>query len=232
MLELTTAERPVNPGGALPRPSTHNPSPTSDRELGGTIERMGASMSFGRRAEIYGEGEPAEYFYKVLSGAVRTYKVLTDGRRQIGGFYLRGDVFGLEAGENHALTAEAITACKVLVIKHSAVVARARLDHELAFQLWLVSGRELRRLQDHLLLLIKNAPERVAAFLLGLAERVPAGDSIDLPMSRQDIADHLGLTIETVSRTLSYLESIGAIELLSVRRIVLQDRSVLRRLNA
>ena len=229
MLELTTPERAVNQGRALSRPSTRKPSTTAGRELGGSIECMGASMSFGRGVEIYGEGEPAEYFYKVLSGAVRTRKVLIDGRRQVGGFYLPGDVFGLEAGENHAFTAEAITACKVLVIKHSAIVARAKLDHAVAFELWLLSSNEVRRLQAHLLLLIKNAPERVAAFLLGLAERASPGDSIELPMSRQDIAEHLGLTVETVSRTISYLQSVGAIELSSVRRIVLQDRSALKR---
>ena len=69
---------------------------------------MGAVMPFARNAEIYGENEPAEYLYKVVSGAVRSYKVLSDGRRQIGGFYLPGDVFGLEAGDEHGFSAEAV----------------------------------------------------------------------------------------------------------------------------
>jgi CRP/FNR family nitrogen fixation transcriptional regulator len=121
----------------------------------------------------------------------------------------------------------------LLVAKHSTLIARAKTDHEVAFQLWMLTGSELRRLQDHLLLLIKNAPERVAAFLLALAERSSTGNSIEVPMSRQDIADHLGLTIETVSRTLTYLESIQAIELLSApRRVRLRDRGALVRLTA
>ena len=69
---------------------------------------MGAIMPYARNAEIFGEDEPAEYFYKVVSGAVRTYKILNDGRRQIGGFYLPGDVFGLEFGDEHTLSAEAV----------------------------------------------------------------------------------------------------------------------------
>jgi CRP/FNR family nitrogen fixation transcriptional regulator len=164
--------------------------------------------------------------------ACPTYKVLADGRRQVGGFYLPGDIFGLETGEEHAFSAEAITKCHVLVFKHSALVARARIDQEVAFLLWELTGRELRRLQDHLLLLIKNAPERVAAFLLTMIGRVSAGNSVDLPMSRRDIADHLGLTIETVSRSLTQIENAGAIEFPSPRRFVLRDRSVLNRLNA
>jgi CRP-like cAMP-binding protein len=196
------------------------------------MECIGATMLSRRHAEIYGEGEPADYLYKVVTGVVRTSKVLDDGRRQVGAFYLRGDIFGLETGAEHAYSAEAITECRVLVAKHSTLIALAKTDHEVAFQLWMVTGRELRRLQDHVLLLIKNAPERVAAFLLALAERSSTDDSIDLPMSRRDIADHLGLTIETVSRTLSYLESTQAIELLSPRRVLLRDRCALVRLIA
>ena len=89
------------------------------RTLAMSIELMGAVMPFARNAEIYGENEPAEYLYKVVSGAVRTYKVLNDGRRQIGAFYLPGDVFGLEIGRRSTFSAEAISECKVMVIKRS-----------------------------------------------------------------------------------------------------------------
>jgi CRP/FNR family transcriptional regulator, nitrogen fixation regulation protein len=199
--------------------------------LAGPIEMMGASMSFARNAEICGENEPADYLYKIVSGTVRTSKILSDGRRQIGAFYFRGDIFGLEMGEEHAFSAEAITDVKVLVIKRSAVVALAERDNDVARQLWELTGRELGRAQDHLLLLVKTARERVVSFLLEMAARVPADDAVDLPMSRQDIADYLGLTIETVSRTLTQLENSAAIELPSSRRIVLRNRVALGRLN-
>ncbi len=228
MTQMSTLGR-SHLGGSLP---WQNRPRMETRALGGAMECIGAPMLFRRHAEIYGEGEPADYLYKVMTGVVRTCKVLADGRRQVGGFYLRGDTFGLETGAEHAYSAEAITECRVLVAKHSTLIARAKTDHEVAFQLWMLTGGELRRLQDHVLLLIKNAPERVAAFLLALAERSSTGNSIELPMSRQDIADHLGLTIETISRTLSYLESIRAIELLSARRVLLRDRSALVRLSA
>jgi CRP-like cAMP-binding protein len=199
--------------------------------LSGPIELMGASMSFARNVEIYGEDEPADYLYKVISGTVRTYKVLSDGRRQIGAFYLPGDIFGLEMGDEHTFSAEAITDSKVLVIKRSAVVGLAARNNEVARQLWTLTGRELRRVQDHILLLIKTAQERVVSFLLEMAARMPAGNAVELPMSRQDIADYLGLTIETVSRTLTHLENAAAIELPSSRRVVLRNRAALGRLN-
>jgi CRP-like cAMP-binding protein len=195
-------------------------------------ELMGASMSFRRNAEIYGEGEPAEYLYKIVSGTARTYKVLSDGRRQVGGFYLPGDILGIETTEEHSFSAEAISGCRVLLIKRSALVALAGRQDEIARQMWSLIGEELRRVQAHNLLLIKSAQERVAAFLLEMAERVSTGNAVELPMSRQDIADYLGLTIETVSRTLTQLEKLAAIQLSSSRRIVLRNRSALSQLNS
>jgi CRP/FNR family nitrogen fixation transcriptional regulator len=193
---------------------------------------IGASMSFARNAEIYGENEPAEYLYKLVSGSVRTSKILNDGRRQIGAFYLPGDTFGLEVGSEHALAAEAITDAKVIVVKRSAVEALAARDSEVARQLRTMTGRELQRMQHHILLLIRSAKERVVGFLLEMAARVKCNDEIELPMSRQDIADYLGLTIETVSRTLRVLENSAAIALPNSRRIVLRNHRALCRLNA
>jgi len=163
---------------------------------------------------------------------VRTYKVLNDGRRQIGAFYLAGDIFGLEVGSEHTFSAEAIVDCKILVIKRSTVVNLAARETDVARQLWAMTASELQRVQDHIMLLIKTAQERVAGFLLEMAKRAPAGNEIDLPMSRQDIADYLGLTIETVSRTLTQLENSAAIAVPSSRRIVLRNRAALTRLNA
>ena len=198
----------------------------------GTIELMGACMSFARNSEIYGENEPADYLYKVVSGTVRTYKVLVDGRRQIGAFYLPGDIFGLETGDEHTFSAEAIGDCKIIVIKRSAVLALAARDNDVARQMWALTARELHRVQEHSLVLIKSAEERVAGFLLEMADRGAGGGTVELPMSRQDIADYLGLTIETISRTLKHLEDAATIEVPKRRRILLRNRSALRRLNA
>jgi CRP/FNR family nitrogen fixation transcriptional regulator len=220
--------------GSLKQPVTqprHTPIAGGDPHAG-TIELMGALMSFTRNAEIYGENEPADYLYKIVSGTVRTYKVLVDGRRQIGAFHLPGDIFGLETGGEHTFSAEAITDCKIIVIKRSAVVTLAARDNDVARQMWALTARELQRLQEHSLVLIKSAQERVAGFLLEMADRASSGGTVELPMSRQDIADYLGLTIETVSRTLTHLENAAAIEVPTSRRILLRNRSALRRLNA
>jgi|SRR6516165_8797491 len=211
--------------------SRHMPAAGRSTQAG-TIELMGVCMSFPRNAEIYGENEPADYLYKIVSGTVRTYTVLVDGRRQIGAFYLSGDMFGLETGNEHAFSAEAITDCKIIVIKRSAVLALAARDNEVARQMWDLTARELHRVQEHSLVLIKSAEERVAGFLLEMAERGAGGGAVELPMSRQDIADYLGLTIETISRTLKHLEDAAAIEVAKRRRILLRNRSALRRLNA
>jgi CRP/FNR family transcriptional regulator, nitrogen fixation regulation protein len=196
--------------------------------LSQTMQLMGVMMAYPHNTEIFGENEPADYLYKVVSGSVRTYKILSDGRRQVGGFYLPGDIFGLEFSDEHTLSAEAISDSKVLVVKSSALSALAARDPSVAQQLFALTGRELHRVQDRILLLIKNARERVASFLLEMAERASENNTIELPMSRQDIADYLGLTIETVSRTLTSLETASAIEVSpSSRRIVLRNRAAL-----
>ncbi|HEX3505157.1 MAG TPA: helix-turn-helix domain-containing protein [Xanthobacteraceae bacterium] len=195
------------------------------------IMLMGAIVSYQRNSEIFGECEPVEYLYKVVSGGVRTSKILSDGRRQIGDFYLPGDIFGLEFAATHVLSAEAITDTKVLVIKRSALNALAARDASVAAQLFALTGRELRRAQERIVLLVKSAQERVAGFLLEMSDRLALDDAIELPMSRQDIADYLGLTIETVSRTLTSLESAAAIELTTARRIRLRNRNALSCMN-
>ena len=199
--------------------------------LAQSMQLMGAVMSFPRNSEIFGENEPADYVYRVISGSVRTYKILSDGRRQVGGFYLPGDIFGLEFADEHTFSAEAIADAKVVVVKRSAITALAGRDAAIGRELFALTGRELRRVQDRVLLLVKSAQERVASFLLEMAERASAGNTVELPMSRQDIADYLGLTIETVSRTLTGLECAATIEVPTSRRIVLRNRSALSRLN-
>ena len=205
----------------------------NDSTIADSIGLMGARMSYARNVEIYGEGEPAEYLYKVISGAVRITKLLDDGRRQVTAFHLPGEIFGLELGNEHRFSAEAITDSSILVVKRSTVLALAGRDGEVARQLWTLTADALQRVQDHMLVLgCMNAKERVASFLLQLAKRISGGDELELPMSRQDIADYLGLTIETVSRTMTQLENDAAIGLPTSRRILLRNRAALGRLNA
>jgi CRP/FNR family nitrogen fixation transcriptional regulator len=197
----------------------------------GPLGVMGASMRFARNMEIFGEDEPAQYLYQVISGAVRTYRMLDDGRRQIGAFHLPGDMFGVEAGDVHLWSAEAVNDAQVLVVKRSAAMARAEHDKDLAKQLWTLTVRELQRMQEHSMVLIKSAEERVAGFLLEMSARGATGAAIELPMSRQDIADYLGLTIETVSRTFTQFVQSGTIALETTRRILFRNRAALNRLN-
>jgi CRP/FNR family transcriptional regulator, nitrogen fixation regulation protein len=195
------------------------------------VQIGGVAMTFERNAEIYGESESAEYVYKVLSGSVRAYKVLSDGRRQVTAFYLPGDVFGVETGDEHSNSAEAIDKATILVVRRSTVFSTAERDHDVARHLWSITAAELKRSQNHALLLIKTAKERIAAFLLDMAERLAGKGFVELPMSRQDIADYLGLTIETVSRTLTSLSEGSTIQFLASRRIVLRNPSQLSKLN-
>ena len=104
---------------------------------------VGATMTYARNEEIFGEGEPAEHLYKVVSGAVRTSKILADGRRQVGAFYMPGDFFGLEAAADHSSSCEAITSTTVLVFKRSAVVECAKKDGCVARKLWEITATEL-----------------------------------------------------------------------------------------
>ena len=231
MLTHTLTHRGTLRQATVVRPMRSPPSVS--RHVNGTsIELMGAPMPFSRNAEIYGENEPAEYIYKVISGTVRTYKVLNDGRRQIGAFYLPNDIFGLEVGNEHTFSAEAITDTRVVVVKRSMLMTLAGRDPGISRELLTLSGSELRHVQTRMLLLVKSAEERVAGFLLEMAERASGGNVVELPMTRRDIADYLGLTFETVSRTLRSLADKAAIEIATPRRIVLRNRSALRLLNA
>ena len=201
--------------------------------VAGVMGLMGARMSYARNVEIFGEGEPAEYIYKVVSGAVRSCRVLDDGRRQVTAFHMPGEVFGLEIGEEHRSSAEAITDTVIVIVKRTAILSLAARDGEMARQLWTLTAEELQRVQDHLLVLgCMNAKQRVASFLLEMARHRSGSNEVELPMSRQDIADYLGLTIETVSRIMTQLEQDATIGLPTSRRIVLRNRAALSRLNA
>lgn len=202
---------------------------SADRGFEASLKLMGMKLPYARNAEIYGQDEPAEYVYKVLKGSVRTHKLLDDGRRQIGAFYLPGDIFGLESGANHRFAAEAVADTVVLAIKHSTLAALAQTDVSVARELWQIAARELDHVHDQIVLLGRSsAQERVASFLIEMGDRSTSRTEFDLPMPRQDIADYLGLTIETVSRALSNMERKALIELPSARKVRLKNRAALR----
>ncbi len=141
-------------------------------------------------------------------------------------------MFGLEIGNEHALTAEAITDAKVLIVRRSVLIGLASLDSAIAQQMWRLTARELARTQNHILLLVESAQERVVSFLLEMADRAPDQRTIELLMPRQDIADYLGLTIETVSRTLTSLDREGAIHFTTPHVAIVRERSASARRSA
>jgi len=202
-------------------------------DIGPALSLRGTRMHFDRNAEIFGEEEPAEYIYRVVSGAVRTIRFSADGRRQILAFHMPGDVFGVEIGGAHSCTAEAINACEIVMVRRSLLEKAASEDVRAARQWLELTGQDLRKAQDHTLILgHKGAGERVAAFLLRFADRLARGADVELPMSRADIADYLCLTIETVSRALTELERRCAIALPTSRHVVMRSRSALMQLEA
>lgn len=163
--------------------------------------------------EIYAAGDPAKHIYRVEFGAVRVFRLLADGRRQVSAFHVAGEIFGFEAGVDHEFFAEAINATGIRPLRLSAIEDASRDLFPLALQ-------SLTMMQKHLLILARHAAiERLAAFLVDMAERQGDLDHIHLPMSRMDIADHLGLTIETVSRTFTRLKELGFIQLIDSRTI-------------
>lgn len=166
---------------------------------------------FAAGQEIYAQGDRASRLYRVEFGAVRLYRLLADGRRQISSFYLPGEIFGFETGDVHHFFADAVCATGLRALPRAGAAERDPAIMASAVHC-------LVRTQEHLLVVGRqNAVERVAAFLLDMAERQGGLERFDLPMSRAEIGDYLGLTIETVSRIVSKLRSQGVIRLLSLR---------------
>jgi CRP-like cAMP-binding protein len=138
-----------------------------------------------------------------------------------------GDLFGFELGDSHSLSAEAVTAARARVIKLATIMNAAAGNEEIANQLWICLGREIRRNQDHILKLSEPASARVVSFLLEIECRIPDTDAAALPIPRQDIADYLNLRLETVSRTMTKIARSGAIELSNKRKITIRSRTIL-----
>ena len=210
-------------------------SPSKTDLVGGSspIYWMG-EFTYNRGTEIYGEKEPADYLYQVKAGAVRSYKLLSDGRRQIGAFHLPGDIFGLTDDNTHWFTTEAVVETTLWLLKRRSLETEARADRILSRRLLSITTRNLQHAEDHLLLLgRKDALERVATFLIEMDKRLTAADVMTLPMTRRDIADYLGLTVETVSRSLTQLGRAGILTFVgdTQREIMILDRTQLRSLD-
>lgn len=193
---------------------------------------VGAVQHFVADREIFSEGGTANYFYKVVSGVVRTCKFLSDGRRQIDGFHVAGEIFGFEPGAEYRLSAEAVDDCTVIAYRKNKQDFFASQDGLMSREILAFAMCGMARAQDHSLLLgRRSAVEKVTAFLLDWAKKSTDRKTVSLAMSRQDIADYLGLTIETVSRTLSQLEREAVISLPSARQIRLRNLDALEDLS-
>ena len=191
----------------------------------------GTLTSLPQDQELYGEGDPATLFYKVVSGVVRTCKFLGDGRRQVDAFYVAGEVFGIESGDTHRLSAEAVCNCTLIAYRRRSLDSLSGRNETVARHLFQFALQNAARAQDHALLLgHRSALEKLATFLLHGARQSAHQATVTLEMSRQDIADYLGLTIETVSRTLSKLEKDGVIKMTAARSIHLRNLGALHAL--
>ena len=177
--------------------------------------------------DLFLAGAAADYAYRVEAGVLMSYRLLRDGRRQVVDFHLPGEFLGLDAGVDYTTAVQAITPAVVAGMRRRRLSALAATDVRLTGALWAASVRVCQRSQDHAAILARqSATERVAAFLLAYARRVRSLDDMILPMSRQDMADFLGLAIHTVSRTLTQMEGSGLISARSSRhvRLVRRDR--------
>jgi CRP/FNR family nitrogen fixation transcriptional regulator len=227
LVVATTHGVPALPAALLPGRWTTSLADNDGVALNGTAIR------FPPDRQIYAEGDEARSFYKVVRGVLRTCRFLSDGRRQIDAFHIEGDVFGFEAGADHRLSAEAVSDCSVIAFRRRGLEAILAQDARLGRWFFSHAMTSLARAREHSLLLGRgSAAVKISAFLLEVAEREGCDSVVELAMSRQDIADYLGLTIETVSRTMSQLEREGTIGLPTARRVMLKNRMALRALDS
>jgi CRP/FNR family transcriptional regulator len=175
------------------------------------LDRMAKRTILAPKESLFSQGQPSLRVFNVTEGVVRLYKLLPDGRRQVVGFRTPGDFIGLSAGDHHALSADAINRVSVCWFQKQAFSRFADDKLALLRKLNEFANREIAQAHERMMLLGRfSAEEKMASFLLGWRERMARlgrrKDEIALPMSRRDIADYLGLTIETVSRTFTRLE--------------------------
>ncbi len=188
-----------------------------------------AVLNLAQNQEIYGETDRCDGFFRVVAGVVRTCRFLSDGRRQVDDFLVAGDLFGFEMGARRMLSAEAACPAAVIRYRYRPDASVPANDDELTQLLFAHALRSLARAQEHAVLLgRRTAVEKVAAFLIDWTAHSPGGEVVLLSMTRNDIADYLGLTVETISRTLALLQRHAFLELSSARRIRLKNVAALR----
>lgn len=231
-MQLTVQTMERRPGTASRRSAIPSLIQPAARDALDLLEQFGTTISVQREQEIHGQGEQARSCYRVLSGCVRMVRLMEDGRRQIGEFLMAGDLLGFDELETHDFAAEAVSDAVLRRYPRRMVDALAEKNVALARRLRDLTSVSLRTAHTRLLLLgRKTASERIASFLLEMAERLPQSHArrLDLPMSRTDMADHLGLTIETVCRGLAHLRRDGTI---AIQRgsIEIRDRVGLQQL--
>ena len=197
---------------------------------------LATRLQFGKRDRLFAAGDPARHVYNLTEGTVSVSRSLTDGRRQILGFLLPGDFLGLEPGESHRCDAEALTEAKVCRFERTTFDAFLQDNPEVALRLLRIASSDLAQAARHELLLgRKTAVERIATFLIDLRDRSGARHlrthPLALPMTRSEIADYTGMTIETVSRVLGRLKSGKVIELVGAGAVRVLDEAELERLS-
>lgn len=192
------------------------------------MQRLRAEQS------VFHEGDPAKRVFMVTHGALKLYTLLADGRRQITGFMFPGDFLGVRVDEEYAFTVEALEETELWWFSRDAFDRFTAEHPQVERELYRLAAHELAEAQRQMVLLgRKAAAERLASFFLSLLERAERASGVperifDLPMSRIDIADYLGLTKETVSRMLAHLRSRGLIRLQAQDRVEVLDRDALR----
>lgn len=188
------------------------------------LDAVSTRLEFGPDETILFEDDPADHAFNITEGVVRVSKMLSDGRRQITGFLHPGDFLGLSYQDSYAYSAETVTQVKVCRFRKGDLNRIMRDNPELEHRLLSMANNELALAHERMLLLgRKSAAEKVASFLLSLPRHPDRMDEIDLPMTRGDIADYLGLTLETVSRTLSGFVRQQIVRNASPRIIVVLD---------
>ena len=197
------------------------------------LRTAGTVVHVAQGREIFAEGGETDVFYKVVSGVVRVCRFLSDGRRQIEAFHAAGALFGFDLSEERLMSAEAVSDCTLVFYRRRSVETLAQKDQSVSHQLFQYAMQHLAQAQGHSLLLSRRgAAEKVASFLLDWAERSADKRVLHLAMTRQDIADYLGLTIETVSRSLTQFERDGVIALPCARQVKIINNDALEDLAA